>query len=150
VSHVTAVDLEIKDLDCLAEAAEEIGLELMRDQKKWKWYGRWVRDYHADDAAYKNGVDPKDYGKCDHALRVKDRPNDYEAGLYLQPDGTYKMAFDFFGSGIHMKNAVGEKAGKLKQAYAKAVAVKSLKKKGFTPHKIEMTADNKLKVTLRG
>lgn len=150
MSHVTAVDLEIRDLDALAEACEDCGLELMRDQKTWKWYGIFVNDYHGSDAAYQNGIRPEQYGVCDHAIRVKDDKTAYEAGLYAQPDGSFKMAFDFWGAGRKMKEKIGNGGGLLKQAYAKAVAVRQLKKKGFVPVRVDVTADNKIKVVLRG
>lgn len=151
MSHVTAVNMEIKDLDALQAAADELGLELVRDQKTWKWFGTWVNDYHGADAAYKNGINPKDYGKCDHALRVKGNPSAYEIGVYQQPDGSFKLAWDFYGgAGKAVQNCVGRKGEHLKQGYAKAVAVNALKKKGFVPMKIETTEDNKLKITLRG
>lgn len=123
----------------------------MRNQKTWKWVGQWYNDYHANDAAYKHGIKPEQYGTCDHAIRVKDDKTAYEIGLYAQPDGGFTPAFDFWGGpGARMKARVGDDGSKLKQAYAKAVACKELKKKGFVPVKVEVTQDNKVKVTLKG
>ena len=70
MSLVSCVKVIIKDIDTLVEEAEKLGLEFHEGQTTYKWYGQWIRDYHADDAAYKHGIDPKKYGTCTHALSV--------------------------------------------------------------------------------
>jgi hypothetical protein len=49
MSHIATVEVQIKDLDCLAKAAERCGLEFKKDQKNFRWYGRWMNDYDEDD-----------------------------------------------------------------------------------------------------
>ena len=141
MSHIATVEVQIKDLDCLAKAAERCGLEFKRDQKNFRWYGKWMADYDADDAAYKRlGIDPKDYGKCLHALSVKDDTGRraYEIGVVENPKGGFALLWDFFagGQGL-MKNVSAETdtqqkgIGKLQQMYALEVAKKNAKKRGF-------------------
>lgn len=134
MSHVSAVDLEIVDLECLEKAAEILGLELVRNQSTYRWWGKWVNDYHGTDAAYKNGVDPKDYGRCVHALRVKGNPNAYEVGLINRPDGRpgYLPVWDFFGShGRALRDKIGKDGILLKQEYSLQVGMRDMARKGF-------------------
>jgi hypothetical protein len=87
-----------KDLECLARATERCGGEFLRNQTTYKWVGRWFNDYSEADAAYLQGIDPKDYGKCLHAIRVKGNPNAFEIGVVKNPTGDgYRLIFDFIG-----------------------------------------------------
>jgi hypothetical protein len=141
MSHIASVAVEIKDLECLAKAAERCGLEFKKDQKNFRWYGRWMDDYADDNAAYKLlGIDPKDYGKCEHALSVKDDKSHscYEIGVVNNPKGGYALLWDFFSGGLglmkHVSSDQDEKKegiGKLMKAYSVEVAKKAAKKQGF-------------------
>src|SRR5439155_1428606 len=87
---------------------------------------------------------PKDFGKCEYALRVKGtRPQmgpggPWEIGVVKAKDGDgYELLYDAYGgAGQALTNAVGVGARKLRQEYAAAVATKKAKatlaKKGFT------------------
>jgi hypothetical protein len=121
MSHMTEVKLRVVDLDALAEAAEKVGLELRRGQTTHAWYGRFVGDSRPP-----AGRDPKDYGKCAHALRLKDhKPGDYEVGLVPALDGKgYDLMLDEWGPGAKLSRAAGQGLGRLKQEYAAAVATK--------------------------
>jgi hypothetical protein len=55
-----------------------------------------VNDYHGQDAAYHHGINPDNYGSCDHAVRVPGA--DYEVGVVPTPDG-YKFVWDSWESG---------------------------------------------------
>jgi hypothetical protein len=120
MSHVVSMTFPIDDLDCLDKACEKLGLELKRDQKTFKWYGRWVNDYNAGNAAYRQGIDTKDYGKCAHAIGVKGNSKAYEIGLVPRTDGKpgYQMAYDFFSGGFGLMEKVGKDASKLCQEYS--------------------------------
>lgn len=151
MSHVTAIELEVTDLDSIEKAAEECGLKLVRDQTTFKWYGQWVNDYNSPDAAYKQGIDPKDYGKCDHALVIPGAgTSQYEIGLVKNKDGPgYKIAYDFYGTGQNLKKLIGEAGEKIKQSYVKHKTIKELAKKGFKLTKTE-NKDGTVKLTLKG
>lgn len=72
-SHVVAIDVDIKDRAAFEAAAARCGMVAV-DTGEWGWYGRWVNDYAADNAAYRHGVSVEDYGKCDFALEQADGP----------------------------------------------------------------------------
>jgi len=140
MSHVTLIDLFITDLDSLEKACERLGLELVRGQKTFKWYGQWVGDYKGRDAAYRQGVDTKDYGKCEHAIRVKGNARAYEIGLVARTDGKpgYRLVWDNWAGGHGLcatvqypGKAQKPNADKLKDWYAAEVARKQMARKGF-------------------
>jgi hypothetical protein len=149
MSHVSCIDVVIKDLDALKRVAEELGLEFVEGQKTYKWYGRWVKDYNANDAAYKHGIDPGQYGSCDHVLRIPGNPSAYEVGVVKTADG-YKLIWDFWAGGYGLRDKIGSKGEKLIQGYSKEVACKALAKKGLKVKSVEKLATGQLKVVLRG
>ena len=135
----------ITDLDVLRQVGAELGLELVEDTT-YKWYGRWVKDYNADDAAYKHGISPENYGKCDGwKLRIKDNPSAYEIGLHKNPNGEgFVLVYDFYGTPGHaLREKIGEKGEKIKQGYSLALAKKHLTKKGFKVVGQQTTEDGK-------
>lgn len=137
MSHVAKVDLEVKDLDSLKKACEELGLEFRENQKTWKWYGTWVNDYHGEDAAYRHGITPEEYGKCDHAIGIKGNKDAYEIGVKKTSDGSYVLAYDFWGGGRGLEQAVGKGANRLKQSYAKQVVKKRARRMGYSVKQVK-------------
>lgn len=134
MSHVATIEIEIKDLDAMAEACKACGLVLNRNQKTYKWYGTWMKDYSAEDAAYQNGIKPEDYGKCEHAISVQGNASAYEIGVVRKANGTFALVWDFFagGKGLMEKCSIdGKQPGKLVQEYATQVAMKKAKLQGF-------------------
>jgi hypothetical protein len=115
MSHVSVGAAVVNDseleLEALAQACEEAGLVFCKGVKEYKWYGRWVRDYHAEDAAYRHGVRPEDYGKCEHMIRLPQTLHEeevyaqnpdarpYEIGLVRTADGKFQMVIDHWHSG---------------------------------------------------
>ncbi len=130
ISHVSHVDLHIKDLDALKQACKALGLDFHENQKTYKWYGRWVNDYSAADAAYHHGIKPEDYGKCEHAISAPGAG--YELGVIKNPTGPgYTLIYDNFCQGYGLEAAIGKGASKVRQAYAVQVATKQARKQGF-------------------
>lgn len=120
MSHVTEIKTEIKDLDALATAAEKLGMEFVRDQKSYRWYGQYVGD-----APLPEGMTEADLGKCEHALRVKEKPGAYEVGVIKAKNGKgYTLLFDYWDEGKGLMNHIGDNAGKLTQRYAAEAAIK--------------------------
>lgn len=72
-SHVIAVAVDIKDVTSLDAAAEACDLIAVATTE-WDWYGSWANDYSSDDAAYRNGFNADEYGKCEFALVQRDSP----------------------------------------------------------------------------
>ena len=129
MSHVAEISLEIRDLDALAAAAKELDLELIRDQKTYKWYGRSMGDYPLP-----VGFKKEDLGTCDHAIRIPGNDRAYEIGVCKRRDGKagYVLQWDFFSGGYGMAEKVGgDKAQALVQGYATQVAIKTARAQGF-------------------
>lgn len=124
MSHVTVIDLEIKDLDCLRQAAEDLGLEFREGQQTFKWWGHSVGDYPIP-----TGFSEADMGKCDHALAVKDNTKAYEVGVVRRRDGRpgYHLMWDFFAGGNGLQAKVGANCCKLTQKYSEKVVIKRAK-----------------------
>ncbi len=155
MSHVVAVDVQVKDLAALEAAAEGCDLIAVRTKN-------WVNDYSAEDAAYKNGVSTADYGKCEFALVQRDSPlgqaelaaraagrrlthkeaiqirrnaygpswvvaaKPYSVGVIKDPAKEgYTLVYDFFHGGYGLREKIGEGANKLKQFYG-ASAIESV------------------------
>lgn len=148
MSHVATIDLVIEDLDALAKACDELGLELRRGQTSFKWFGQWVNDYDANNAAYRNGISTDDYGRCEHAIAVKGNDQAYEIGLVKAADGRgYKLVFDFFAGGYGLMEKVGNDCDKLRQEYAVSKATITAHKQGYRVLRAPQP-DGKIKLTL--
>lgn len=90
----------------------------MEGKKKYAWFGKWVGDYSKEDAAYKLGIDPEDYGKCEHAIRVEG--SSYEIGVMKRKDGNgYSLVWDFFATGRNINKVIGDGAEKLMTEYSR-------------------------------
>lgn len=127
MSHVAAVQLEVLDLDELEAACKNLGLELARDQKTYRWYGRSVGDYPLP-----AGFREEDLGKCEHAIRVPGSSTAYEIGVVKSRTGRgYTLLWDFFAGGYGMMEKVGTDANKLRQAYAAEHTVRFWRRKGL-------------------
>ena len=151
MSHVTSInDIVIKeeDLKVLPAVCEELGLTLNQGQSSYKWYGRWVNDYSAQDAAHLNGITPDMYGKCEHALSVPNNPTAYEVGVTKIADGTYRFAFDFWSGGHGLCKHIGAKGEKLYQTFNKHKALANAQKAGLKVKNIENSSTGKIKITL--
>jgi hypothetical protein len=128
MSHVAKIELEIKDLDALAKAAASLGLELVRGQKNYRWYGRHVGDYPLP-----QGFTREDLGSCEHAIRVPGSDRAYEIGVVQRRDGKagYTLLWDFWQGGYGLQAKVGSDGQKLRQAYTTEAAVANYTRKGF-------------------
>jgi hypothetical protein len=95
LSHVSCSKVIVADIDLLKKIVGANPLMKWHDRKTYKWFGSWEKDYNADDAAYKNGFDPKDYGKCDWAISVEGC--EYEIGVVKRKDGEgWTLVWDFY------------------------------------------------------
>lgn len=130
MSHIAEVNLELKDLNALAKAADALGMELVRDARTFNYYG--------------GAKDP-----CVHKLRLKNAGQGaYEIGLRYT-DGTQKAfapAWDTFGQhGANLVKAVGRECVELKKRYAAEVSAAQLRKQGYSVA-ITATKDQGLRV----
>lgn len=125
-SHVVKVKTVITDLDALARAASACGLTFMRDQKKYRWYGRSVGDYPIPPGITKDML-----GKCDHALSIAGNDRAYEIGVVKMPDGTFSLLWDFWNGGFGLQDLVGQDAGRLTGEYNLQVAASAAISNGW-------------------
>lgn len=132
MSHVATVEVEVKDLDAFRVACAAVGMELVEGQTTFAWFGEFMNDYHGQDAAFKSGIRPEDYGKCAHAARVRGDARAYEVGLVQKANGAHALVWDFYGArGRALEAVAGKACGKLVSAYVTEVARRTLHRAGF-------------------
>ncbi len=130
MSHITEIKLQVKDLDALKAAAENLGFDFMEGQKTHEWYGQFMDDSReGKEFARTRGIGAM--GKCEHALRAKDHKHgDYEIGVVKSLDGEgYELSYDSWGSGRKLEAKAGPKLNTLRREYAVEVATKAANKK---------------------
>ena len=65
MSHISQIEVEIKDLKALKLACEQLGFDFMENQKEYRWYGKWLGKQPLP-----AGITEEELGKCDHAIHV--------------------------------------------------------------------------------
>jgi hypothetical protein len=139
MSHVVCSKVIITDLSILQRAVERMSrLKWRPDKKKFNWYGKWVNDYAAADAAYKNGIDVKQYGNCEVCIQVgySENPHDdlinYEIGIVPRKDGQgWSIVWDNYDSGTLISEYIGRSAEKLMSLYQEEYVRDYAEKNGF-------------------
>ena len=131
MSHVATIDVHITDLTALEQAAKRLGLELVRDQKTYRWWGHSVGDYPLPE-----GFGKDDLGKCEHAIRIPGDNRAYEVGVVARRDGKpgFTLMWDFYAGGYGLEAKVGEGAKKLIQGYAVEKARIAAMRQGLRVH----------------
>jgi hypothetical protein len=122
MSHISKIELEVKDLGILSQACARLGLNLVREQHTFKWYGK--------DA------------QCDHTIKIPGA--NYEIGLHNR-NGLYELNCDFYDSNI--EKVVGRKGGLLIQAYAVEKTKIEARKKGYSV--LERNTENGIRLHVR-
>jgi hypothetical protein len=123
MSHVTNIDLEIRDLASLRAACKRLGWEFVEEQKTYRWYGRFVGD-HPLPADTTVG----ELGHCDHAIKVPGAW--YEVGVVRRGDA-YVLRWDFWPSGGLNEPMGGQTGRVIKQAYGVEHSRRMLVEKGY-------------------
>ena len=120
MSHIAEVNLLVQDLNALARAAQRLGLELVRHQETYRWYGVSMRD-----DPLPTGFAKEDLGKGEHAIRIPGDQRAYEIGIVTQRDGKpgYALLWDCYQGGFGLVEHVGEQAERLRQRYALEVTL---------------------------
>ena len=107
MSHISKIELEVKDLGVLSQACTRLGVEFIREQKQFKWYGNTAL--------------------CDHVIKVPGA--NYEIGV-IKANGRYELNCDFYDRRI--EKVIGRQGGLLKQAYAVAKTKIEARRKGYS------------------
>ena len=145
MSHVTEIKTQIKDLQALEAAAKQLGMELVKDQKKYKWYGI---------AMSANSVPPgftaADLGNCEHALRIPGNSKAYEIGVVKRKDGQpgYTLLWDNWSGGYGLTAKVGQTGENIKKEYAAQVAIKQARREGWkVKREVKPNGEARLRLT---
>ena len=107
MSHISKIELEVKDLAVLSQACTRLGLSLVKAQKTFRWYGQEAQ--------------------CDHCIRVPGA--NYEIGV-IGRNGSYELNCDYYDK--NLEKVIGQKGGLLKQAYAAEKTRIEARKKGYS------------------
>ena len=105
MSHFTTIKTQIKDIEALRSACNEMGLSLLQNAE--------ARGY------YENKI------KGEFVVRLK---GPYDIALNKQPDGSFGLTADLWQG--HVEQEVGQNYGKLLQLYGVHKAILEARKKG--------------------
>lgn len=143
MSHISTVEGEVKDLECVKTLCKEKGWQFMEGQKTYKWFGEFVGD-----SPMPKGMTEADLGKCDHAIKVPGAR--YEIGLRWNADkGCYTLAFDWWVEG-KLAPIIGKDGGKFMQGYGLVKAEKLFKNKGLHTKRVAGKAPGSIKLVCVG
>ena len=123
MSHISKIELEVKDLGTLKQACNRLGLSLLEGQRTFKWYGQ-------------------EDERCDHVIRVPGAT--YEIGV-TKTGNLYELKCDYWDPAIG--KAIGKSGGLLKQAYAIERTKTEARRKGYSI--IEKTTDSGIRLHVR-
>ena len=139
MSHISRIELEIKDLSSLKEACKRLGFEFSDNQQSYQWYGRWVGD-----SPLPEGITEDQLGRCDHAIKVPGAQ--YEVGV-VRKGQSYILLYDEWIKG-GLKAKLGVNAGLLKQAYTIETLRKEARQKNYRFHETKMKQQIRVTLTL--
>jgi len=122
MSHFTTIKTQIKDIEALRSACNELGLALLQSAE--------ARGY------YQNKI------KGDYVVQLK---GPYDIALNKQPDGSFGLTADLWQN--HVENEVGQNYGKLLQFYGVHKAMREARKKGHLVRRAQRQ-DGSIKLTI--
>lgn len=122
MSHISKIELEIRDLQSLKDACKKLGFQFMEGQKRYQWYGKWVGNQPLPD-----GISEEDLGKCDHAIHVPAAA--FEIGVVKKGNGYILLWDSWIGGGL--QKHIGKDAEVIKQLYAVESVKRESRKKGY-------------------
>ncbi len=105
MSHFTTIKTQIKDIEALRSACQEMGLPLLQNTD--------ARGY------YENRI------KGDYVIQLK---GPYDIAVNRQPDGSFGLTSDLWNG--HVEKEVGHGYGKLLQLYGVHKAMREARKRG--------------------
>lgn len=152
------------DLAAIRLACEHLGLVFQEGKKHYQWFGRWMKDYHGQDAAYRF-MDAENFGhNAKHVIRLACSPYEeenyakhpeqrpYEVGLVEMPDGKLAVVFDNWSGGkgvADLIEKIGPQGGKLVQKINQfKIVAQVAKQKGHSIKSIEPLPNGATKIVI--
>jgi Protein of unknown function (DUF1257) len=124
MSHFTTIKTQIKDIQALRAACQELGFTLLQKASARGYLGNTI---------------PGDW-----VIQLK---GPYDIALNRQPDQTYGLTTDWWEG--HVEKEVGQNYGKLLQLYGVHKASLEARKKGYSVHR-QQKQDGSIKLVLLG
>ncbi len=124
MSHFTTIKTQIKDLEALREACQELGLGLLQDTE--------ARGYGSNRQ------------RAEFVIRLK---GPYDIALARQGDGTYGLSTDWWDG--HVEQEVGTNYGRLLQLYAVHKTSREARRRGLTVRRSQRE-DGAIKLVIGG
>ena len=124
MSHFTTIKTQIKDIDALRSACQELDLALLQNAE--------ARGY------YENKT------KGDYVIQLK---GPYDIALNHQPDGSFGLTADLWQG--HVENEVGQGYGKLLQLYGVHKTIREARKKGHLVNRSQQR-DGSIRLVIGG
>jgi hypothetical protein len=122
LSHVSKIELEIKDLEALKAACQRLGFKFRKVKRPINGMVAGLETVH-----YLEGITEEELGKCDHAIHVPGAK--YEIGI-VKKGKSLSLLWDSWVKG-GLEKHIGKDAGKLKQIYAVEKIRLEARKKGM-------------------
>jgi hypothetical protein len=138
LSHISQIEVEIKDLKALKSACEQLGFQFMENQQQYRWYGKWLGKQPLP-----IGITEEELGKCNHAIHVPTAI--FEIGV-VKRNNFYILLYDAWIGGGLTQQSIGKNAGILKQAYAVETVRKMARQKQY--RLTEQKMSNKIRLSL--
>jgi len=139
MSHISQIEIEIKDITALKAACTRLGLIWKENQSSYRWYGRFMGDYPLPE-----NVKVGDLGKCLHAIDVPGAK--YEVGV-TKVNGKLTLLWDFYRAG-GLEQVIGKNGGKLIQAYAVEATKAQARRAGMRAYE-QQEQDGTIRLELR-
>ena len=97
VATLSEVKIAADGIPALTKAVKARGLAI-REDTNYKWYGKYMDDYHGNDAANQH-YDPKLFGKNAKYVIYDPKHKGYEIGVvpHFHKDGSFTLMVDFWG-----------------------------------------------------
>jgi len=124
MSHFTTIETQVRDLDALREACEDLGLQLL------------------------SGVPCRGYAgatrKAAHVIRLK---GPYDIAVVPGPDNAFSLTCDWWDG--HVAKETGPQHGRLLQAYGVRKTMREARTRGLRVNR-KLEADGSILLTLEG
>ena len=124
MSHFTTIETQVRDIDALQSACEELGLQVQENASA-RGYGSQTR-------------------QGEYVIKLK---GPYDIAVNRQENGSFGLACDWWGG--HVEKEVGKNYGRILQLYGVHKASREARRKGYTVRR-KQHADGAIKLVIGG